>query len=301
MTDVPSNLVPTRISQLTEYDGTSTEGYLPYVLGGVTYKVQFSNIASVGAVPSSRTITGGSGLTGGGDLSADRVISIAAGGVGFSQLADSGVVAGTYGDATNIPVLDIDAKGRVTVASTTPIDLAAYVPTSRSIIAGDGLSGGGTLAANRTISLSLTAAIPLAGGVAVAGVSTFAARDDHVHPAVDLSDTTETTGVLPLARGGTGSSLSPVAGALLYSDGSNVNMSNPGSANQVPFSDGSAAPVWRSITGGTTGLNFGLSSANWVLSGTLAMNSGGTGATTAGGRPTPGAPGVVTVIPTPVG
>ena len=162
MTDVPSNLVPTRISQLTEYDGTSTEGYLPYVLGGVTYKVQFSNIASVGAVPSSRTITGGSGLTGGGDLSANRVISIAAGGVGFSQLADSGVVAGTYGDATNIPVLDIDAKGRVTVASTTPIDLAAYVPTSRSIIAGDGLSGGGTLAANRTISLSLTSNSPQA-------------------------------------------------------------------------------------------------------------------------------------------
>ena len=280
MTDVPSNLVPTRISQLTEYDGTSTEGYLPYVLNGVTYKVQFSNIASVGAVPSSRTITGGGGLTGGGDLSADRVISIAAGGVGFSQLADSGVVAGAYGDAANIPVLDIDAKGRVTIASTTPINLGGYVPTSRSIIAGNGLSGGGTLAADRTISLSLTAAVPLAGGVAVAGVSTFAARDDHVHPAVDLSDTTETTGVLPLARGGTGSSLSPVAGALLYSDGSNVNMSNPGSANQVLFSDGSPAPVWRTITGGTTGLNFGLSSANWVLSGTLAINSGGTGATT---------------------
>ena len=51
MTTVPSNLVPTRISQLTEYLGTSTEGYLPYVLNGVTYKVQFGNIAAVGAVP----------------------------------------------------------------------------------------------------------------------------------------------------------------------------------------------------------------------------------------------------------
>ena len=280
MSTVPSNLIPTRITQLPEYAGTSTAGYLPYVIDGVTYKVQFSNIAAVGAVPSTRTITGGSGLTGGGDLSADRVISIATGGVGFSQLADSGVVAGTYGDAANIPVLAIDAKGRVTVASTTPINLAAYVPTSRSIIAGDGLSGGGTLAADRTISLSLTAAIPLAGGVAVAGVSTFAARDDHVHPAVDLSDTTETTGVLPLARGGTGSSLSPVAGAVLYSDGSNVNMSNPGTANQLLFSEGTAAPTWRSLTGGTTGLTFGLSGSAYVLGGTLAINSGGTGATT---------------------
>lgn len=281
MSTVPSNLVPTRISQLTEYDGLSQDGYLPYVLNGVTYKVRFGNIASVGAVPSSRTITGGSGLEGGGDLSANRVISIADGGVTYSKLADSGVTAGTYGSASEIPVLQIDAKGRVEVASTTAISLSGYVPTSRSIIAGAGLTGGGTLAADRTISLSLSAALPQAGGTPSAGTSSVAARDDHVHPAVDLSDTTETTGVLPLARGGTGSSLSPVAGALLYSDGSNVNMSNPGSANQALFSDGTAQPVWRDITSSATGLSFGLSGSNWTLSGTLAVASGGTGATTA--------------------
>lgn len=280
MTTVPSNLIPTRITQLPEYQGVSTAGYLPYVFEGVTYKVQFSNIAAVGAVPSSRTITGGSGLVGGGDLSADRVISIAAGGVGFSQLADSGVVAGTYGDTSNIPVLTVDTKGRVTVASTTPINLAAYVPTSRSILAGPGLTGGGTLTADRTISLTLSTATPQSGGTPAAGAATVAAREDHVHPAVDLSDTTETSGVLPMSRGGTGSSLSPVAGALLYSDGSNVNLSNPGSVNQLLFSDGTAAPLWRSLTGGTTGLTFGLSGASYALSGTLAISAGGTNATT---------------------
>jgi hypothetical protein len=280
MTTVPSNLVPTRISQLTEYDGLSQDGYLPYVLNGVTYKVRFGNIASVGAVPSSRTITGGGGLTGGGDLTADRVISIAAGGVGYSQLATSGVVAGTYGSASEIPVLTVDDKGRVTVATSTAISLSGYVPTSRSIIAGAGLTGGGTLAADRTISLSLSAALPQSGGVPSAGTSSVAARDDHVHPAVDLSDTTETSGVLPLARGGTGSSLSPVAGAILYSDGSNVNMSNPGDPLNVLFSDGTAQPVWRDITAGSTGLSFGLSGSDYALSGTLAIGSGGTGATT---------------------
>jgi hypothetical protein len=280
MTTVPSNLIPTTITQLPEYGGASTAGYLPYVLGGVTYKVQFSNIAAVGAVPSSRTITGGSGLTGGGDLSADRVISIAAGGVGFSQLADSGVVAGAYGDAANIPVLDIDAKGRVTIASTTPINLGGYVPTSRSILAGAGLTGGGTLAADRTISMILSTALPQSGGTPSAGANSVAAREDHVHPAVDLSDTTETSGVLPMSRGGTGSNLSPVAGAILYSDGSNVNVSNPGTANQVLFSAGTAAPVWRGITGGTTGLNFSISGVDWVLGGTLAIANGGTNATT---------------------
>ena len=171
MTTVPSNLVPTRISQLTEYDGLSQDGYLPYVLNGVTYKVRFGNIASVGAVPSSRTITGGGGLTGGGDLTTDRVISIAAGGVGYSQLATSGVTSGTYGSASEIPVLTVDDKGRVTVATSTAISLSGYVPTSRSITAGAGLTGGGTLAADRTISLSLSAALPQSGGTPSAGKS----------------------------------------------------------------------------------------------------------------------------------
>jgi len=281
MTTVPSNLVPTRISQLTEYDGLSQDGYLPYVLNGVTYKVRFGNIASVGAVPSSRTITGGGGLTGGGDLTANRVISIANGGVGYTQLADSGVVAGTYGSSSEIPVLQIDAKGRVEIASTTPISLSGYVPTSRAVLAGPGLSGGGTLTTDRTISLTLTAATPLAGGNATSGSSTVAARDDHVHPAVDLSDTTETSGVLPMSRGGTGSSLSPAAGAILYSTGSLTALSNAGTAGQFFVSGGVAGPDWYDITAGTTGLSFGFSGTDYVLSGTLAITSGGTGATSA--------------------
>jgi len=284
MTTVPSNLVPTRISQLTEYDGLSQDGYLPYVLNGVTYKVRFGNIASVGAVPSSRTITGGGGLTGGGDLTANRVISIADGGVGYTQLANSGVTAGTYGSSSEIPVLQIDAKGRVEVASTTPISLSGYVPTSRSIIAGNGLSGGGTLAADRTISLALTAATPLPGGVAVAGSSTFAARDDHVHPAVDLSDTTETSGVLPMSRGGTGSSLSPAAGAIFYSTGSQTALSNTGNLNQIFVSGGPlGAPAWYDISGGVTGLSFNVVSNAYVLTGQVSIAGGGTGASTAAG------------------
>ena len=283
MTTVPSNLVPTRISQLTEYLGDSQDGYLPYVYQGVTYKVRFGNIASVGAVPSSRTITGGDGLAGGGDLSANRVIYLADGGVTYSKLADSGVVAGTYGSASEIPVLAVDAKGRVTTATSTPISLSGYVPTSRSIIAGDGLSGGGTLTTDRTISLELTAAVPLPGGVAVAGNSTIAARDDHVHPAVDLTDTTETSGVLPMSRGGTGSSLSPAAGAILYSTGSLTTLSDAGDSGQFFVSGGTSGPSWYDITAGTTGLSFTFGASSYDLGGTLAIGHGGTNATTAAG------------------
>lgn len=284
MTTVPSNLVPTRISQLPEYDGTSQDGYLPYVLNGVTYKVRFGNVASVGAVPSSRTITGGDGLGGGGDLTENRVIYLLDGGVTYNKLADSGVVAGSYGSASAIPVLDIDAKGRVTGATTVNINLSGYVPTSRAIIAGAGLSGGGTLTTDRTISLALTAATPLPGGNATSGASTVAARDDHVHPAVNLTDTTETSGVLPMSRGGTGSSLSPAAGAILYSTGSQTALSNAGSSGQIFVSGGPlGAPAWYDISGGVTGLSFNVVGNSYVLSGQISIAGGGTGASTAAG------------------
>ena len=68
MSNVPTNLIPTRTTQLPEYTGTSTLGYIPYVLDSRTFKVQFANIAAVGAVPSTRVIGTGDGLQGGGEV-----------------------------------------------------------------------------------------------------------------------------------------------------------------------------------------------------------------------------------------
>ncbi len=47
--------------------------------------------------------------------------SIKAGGVGTTQLANSGASAGTYGDATNVAQLTVDATGRVTSVSNVAI------------------------------------------------------------------------------------------------------------------------------------------------------------------------------------
>lgn len=60
-----------------------------------------------GYVPTSRTITAGTGLTGGGDLSVNRTLAI----------SNTGVTAATYGASTKIPVLAINAQGQVTTAS----------------------------------------------------------------------------------------------------------------------------------------------------------------------------------------
>ncbi len=252
MSNVPTNLIPTRITGLPEYLGSSTLGYMPYIIDGRTYKVQFANIAAVGAVPSTREINTGSGLGGGGDLSANRTLFILPGGVDDSRLSVTGVMAGTYGAADSVPVLTVNAQGRVTGATSAPIVLANYVPTSRTITAGAGLTGGGDLSANRSFAVIFSSTTPEPLGPGSPGVSTVAARGDHVHPAVDLSDTTETQGVLPLSRGGTGNSLSPVAGAIAYSSNDKLYLTTAGSIGQVLRSGGpGGVPFWTEVGAGT--------------------------------------------------
>jgi hypothetical protein len=93
---VPSNLIPTRITQLPEYGGASTAGYFPYVLGGVTYKALFSNLVSAGAgTVTSVAISGGTtGLTtSGGPITGSGTITFAGtlipanGGTGLTSYA----------------------------------------------------------------------------------------------------------------------------------------------------------------------------------------------------------------------
>jgi trimeric autotransporter adhesin len=266
MSDVPSNLIPTRITGLPEYLGTSTIGYLPYVIDGLTYKVQFSNIAAVGAVPSTRQINSGSGLGGGGDLSANRTLYILPAGVDDSMLTTTGVTAGSYGSAENVPVLTVNAQGRVTSATNTPIVLSNYVPTSRTITAGTGLSGGGDLSANRSFAVLFSSTTPEPLGPGTPGVSTVAARGDHVHPAVDLSDTTETQGVLPLSRGGTGNSLSPVVGAVLYSSNNALYLTpTSGNVGDILVSGGGVSPpFWQAPIGGGTVTSINLTAGTGI-------------------------------------
>lgn len=89
--------------KITNPDGTPTPEFLRYLL-------QRSNLVQ-NTVPDTRKITPIAPLTGGGDLSQDRVIG----------LADSPVGPGTYGDATNVAQITVDEFGRVTAALDVPI------------------------------------------------------------------------------------------------------------------------------------------------------------------------------------
>jgi hypothetical protein len=245
---VPSNLVPTSITQLPVAPNPTSSATMVCVIGGVTYQVPFIDLQSTVSVPASREINTGGGLQGGGDLSQNRTLSIATGGVTSDKLAVSGVTAGTYGSGALIPVVTVSSKGLVTSVTETALVISGYVPDTRQIIAGSGLTGGGNLQANRTLAVDFSATAPAALGSASAGSAATSSRGDHVHPALNFANLTEYTGLLPLTRGGTGMQVNNLtAGALWYTDGSNGFLQMvQGSLGQVVVSGGSGAPTWGS-------------------------------------------------------
>jgi hypothetical protein len=103
-------------------------------------------------------LTAGAGLTGGGDISASRSFA----------LATSGVTANTYGSSTQVAQFSVDQYGRLTTAGNVAISLSGLggVPTSRTLTAGTGLTGGGDLSADRTFNLANTAVTPASYGSA---------------------------------------------------------------------------------------------------------------------------------------
>jgi hypothetical protein len=247
MSEVPSNLIPTRITQLPTAPVADENSLMMIVYQGNNYQIRVGDLLSVAGVPTSRAVLAGTGMTGGGQLTSNVTLSIAPGGVGSSELANSGVTPGVYGTSTNIPVFTVDATGRVTAATTIPATISGYVPDNRQVIAGTGLTGGGMLSTDVTLNANLSNATPLVlDDTGSAGVSTEIARADHQHPAVDLSDQQQINGILPVDQGGTSRSLVPNAGAIVWSGADGLYIGPVGAAGQVLVSGGTGAYTWGS-------------------------------------------------------
>jgi hypothetical protein len=215
------------------------------VYQGNNYQIRVGDLLSVAGVPISTQVIAGTGMTGGGALTGNVTLSIANGGVGSVQLANSGVTSGVYGTATDIPVFTLDSKGRVTAATTVPATISGYVPTSTQVIAGNGLTGGGALSGNVTLAASYSATAPQFGFQSgSAGAANTIARSDHKHPAVDLSNDDQVDNLLGLGNGGTAKSLVPAAGAIVWSGADGLYIGPVGVSGQVLVSGGAGAPTW---------------------------------------------------------
>lgn len=88
------------------------------------FDVGLNNVDNVQQAPITRTINAGTGLTGGGDLTVDRTLSVS-----------YGTTAGTAAQGNDSRIVNA-------------------VPNSRTITAGTGLTGGGDLTTNRTLSVT---------------------------------------------------------------------------------------------------------------------------------------------------
>ena len=247
MTNVPSNLIPTRVTQLPLAPVADPDSLMMIVYQGNNYQIRVGDLLSVAGVPITTQVIAGTGMAGGGALSGNVTLSVAVGGIGTTQLANSGVTAGVYGTATDIPVFTVDATGRVMSATTIPATISGYVPTTRQVIAGTGLTGGGALSANVTLTADLSSSTPLTGFQSgSAGSATTMSRSDHTHPQVDLSDDDQVDNLLGLNNGGTAKSIVAAAGAIIWSGADGLYVGPVGSSGQVLVSGGAGAPTWGS-------------------------------------------------------
>ncbi len=119
--------------------------------------------------------------------------------------------------------------------------------------AGSGFSGL-TLAASSGVSQTISDGntITIAAG---AGITTTAGATDTVTIAATLGTsvdlTSEVTGILPLANGGTNKNMTAVNGGIVYSDADSLEVTSAGVSGQALVSGGAGAPTWFAPTAGS--------------------------------------------------
>ena len=184
-------------------------------------------------------IATGTGLTGG-PITTTGTIAI----------ADTAVVAGTYGSSSNIPQIIINAQGQITSATN------IAVATGGTVTSVD-VSGG-------------TTGLTTSGGP------------------ITSSGTITLAGTLAATNGGTAQSTYS-AGDILYASATNTLSKLSVSTNGFVLTLAGGLPTWAASTGGVTSFNTSLSGLTpstattgaITLAGTLGILSGGTGQTTA--------------------
>lgn len=199
--------------------------------------------------PTTRSVASGTGLTGGGNLSADRTLSVSFGTLAGtvaegndSRLSNARTPTAhasshAAGGSDPITPASIGAASTAQLAAyATTAQLAGYTPTTRTVSAGTGLTGGGDLSADRTLSLSdvgtagtygSASAVPVVttnskGQVSSVSTQQIAILGSQVSGNIS-GNAANVTGTVAVTNGGTGATSASVARSNLSAAQSGAN------------------------------------------------------------------------------
>ena len=177
-----------------------------------------------------------------------------------ADLTDTTVTAGTYGTASSTSQVTVDQKGRLTSASSVSIqiteaqvtnlttDLLAKADKTTTISAGSGLTGGGDLSVNRTISM------PNVGTAGTYGTATKVAQittdaQGRVSAASEVTISIPSTAITDFAE-----AAQDAVGSIL-TDTATVDFTYDDAGNQITadVKDNSIADVKLTDSGATAG------------------------------------------------
>ena len=188
-------------------------------------------------------------------------------------LTTTSITSGTY----TLPTVTFDAYGRATSASN-----ASTTGTGAVVLANSpALSGTPTATTastgTNTTQIATTAFVQSAIASGTGVVNTFSGGTTGLSPNSPTSGAITLGGILNVAYGGTGTSNTPTAGAVVYGNGSIYALTSVGVSGQVLTSSGSGAPTWTSVAGTGTVTSItagtGLTGGTITASGTIAIDT----------------------------
>jgi hypothetical protein len=242
---------------------TTTGALLSLVNSGTGFQVKTSSTA----ITSRSVATSGAGVTvaNGSGVAGDPTISLTGQVLNLANLSANGLLTiTTAGALSATAITNVANQTSVTngdgIAGAPTVGLASnpIIPGTGGTILPVGTTGqrGSSTDGNLRYNTTTASFEGYANGawgsiVTGSGVNSISFGTTGLTPSTSTTGSVTVAGTLVVANGGTGSTATPVAGSVIYGDGTNYAVSLAGNQGEVLTSMGTGTPVWSGIQGGT--------------------------------------------------